>query len=166
MISIQLHYFLVFVRNDIKKRTGQDNYAEMETSTNARIRLICLFREWFPDTKKSRDLRLNLIMALTGHPISSQNDLSAAQTAALIGVFNGPPTSNSSRELFRELQTLVESVYYFFPWKILDPVTSSLDLPDLRNEDEEDGPHGPARSVDLPGSGSGTSPSLVDQPSM
>ena len=147
MISSALQYFITFVRNDIKKRVERENYVEMETSVNARIRLICLIHEWFPDTKKNRDLRLNIIMALTGMPIISQNDLPAAYTAALIEAFNDGFAKDSTRQLSRELAKNITEPHFVFPWKILRPGTD-VDMPSMWDENDEDGENGSSRGID------------------
>ena len=148
MISSALQYFITFVRHDIKKRVERENYVEMEPSVNARIRLICLIHEWFPDTKKNRDLRLNIIMALTGMPIISQNDLPAAYTAALIEAFNDGFAKDSTRQLSRELErNIIKEKYFVFPWKILQPRTD-VDMPSMWDENDEDGENGSSRGID------------------
>jgi len=131
MISQQLQYFITFVRNDIKKRTEQENYVETVTSDAARITLIIAIRQIFPDTIKNRDLRLGIIMALTGIPISSQNDLPAACTSSLIGAINDNLARDTTGSISRELQDAVEGLHYFYPWKILEPREPDMDLSHL-----------------------------------
>ena len=166
MISQQLRYFITFIRNDIKKRTEQEDYVEATTSDCARITLIIAIRKIFPDTIKDRDLRLGIIMALTGIPISSQNDLPAACTYSLIGALNDNLARDTTGSISRELQDAVERVHYFYPWKILEPGRADVGLSNLRKDNDHEYADGSSRGADLAVPGPEPPPQVSDLPSV
>ena len=166
MISDALRYFIVFLRKEIQKRTERDDYTEVPTSDAARTTLIIAIRKIFPDTIKDRDLRLGIIMALTGIPISTQNDLPAAYTYVVIGALNDNLAHDSGRKLSTELQEFVEGEYVCFPWQILTPIRPNRNLPNMWTKNDKDYADGFTRGVDLSEPGPKQSLEMADKSPM
>jgi hypothetical protein len=163
-MSNSLHYFIVFLRKEIQKRTERDDYTEVPTSDAARIVLHIVLRKYFPDTAKDRDFRLGILMALTGIPLSSQKDLPAAYTHVVIEALNDNLSRDLTGMLSDQLTAFVKNPSCIFPWKILDAGYTNVDLPNLRPKDDKEHANGSSRGPDRAVTSPGQSVCVANQP--